>query len=278
MSEKNENILQFRIKRWDPRSAKFSIHYYEVPTTPYMTILDALIYIKENIDSTLTFRMSCRMARCGSCAITINGKPGLACNTSISSLNSRIVTLEPLRNLPPIRDLVVDHTPFFKKQAMIKPYLMRRDINDFESEYWNPSREYYQSPKELEEYAEYAYCVTCGACYSACETVALDNQYLGPQALMNIFRFIQDSRDEGVFERLEIIDAYDKCWKCRVIDACSFVCPKNIDISQAIQYLKRYLLKKYFLPSKIRREAAPLASLPPSPKKRVEVQPPPFNV
>jgi heterodisulfide reductase subunit C len=95
---------------------------------------------------------------------------------------------------------------------------------------------------------------------------------------MNIFRFIQDSRDEGVFERLEIIDAYDKCWKCRVIDACSFVCPKNIDISQAIQYLKRYLLKKYFLPSKIRREAAPLASPPPSPKKRVEVQPPPFNV
>ncbi len=233
--------VTFRIKRWIPEEGKFRIDAFEIPVFRGMTVLEGLIYIKENLDSSLAFRRSCRMATCGICGIIINGKPMLACATQILHLNSDTITLEPLKNLPLVKDLVVDHTPFFEKQRLIKPYIIRQDEGE---EYWNPTREYKQTPEEVEEYLQFSYCLTCALCYAACPTSGTNKNYLGPQALMNAYRFIADSRDEGVFIRLDIVDSPDGCWGCHLAGSCSDACPKGVDPALAIQLLRKKVIER----------------------------------
>ena len=232
MGEVETKEITFIIKRWDPKKGRFFTSTYKVPVYKGMTILDAFIYIKENLDHTLAYRGSCRMATCGICGVIVNGIPRLACDTQVLYLNTDTVKIEPLKNFPLVRDLIVDHTPFFEKQRKIKPYLIRKGS---EEEYWNPTREYLQTPEEHEEYMQFSYCLTCGLCYSACPTSGTNINFLGPQALMNAYRFIADSRDEGTDERIAVVDSPDGCWGCHFAASCSEVCPKGVDPALARQ-------------------------------------------
>lgn len=203
-----------------------------------MTVLDALIHAKEHLDHSLAIRFSCRMATCGSCGMKINGRPMLACYTQISELNTDKIKIEPLDNCPVIRDLVTDFEAFFSHHESISPYLIRKDAPEQE----NPSKEYLQKPKEVERYLQFSYCIKCGLCYSACPTVAADRAFPGPQALAQVYRYVADTRDEGLKERIDLIDTPHGIARCHFAGTCSSVCPKGIDPAQGIQLLRKYTL------------------------------------
>lgn len=253
--------ITFKITRYDPeRGGRTRVQSYEVPVSRGMTVLDALIWIKNNLDGTLAYRASCRMGICGSCGMFINGKPRLACQTQVLDLNTEVVEVAPLPNYSNIKDLVPDLEPLFAKHKEIKPFLIRQDKKEQE----NPIGEYLQSPEELEEFLQLSYCIKCGMCSSACPTVATDPAFLGPQALSQAYRYSTDSRDEGLAERLSVIDSDQGCWRCHFAGACTEACPKGVDPARAIQLLKRRTIA-YGLGFGRRRKGAPLSPLHPRP-------------
>ncbi|MEM2237327.1 MAG: succinate dehydrogenase iron-sulfur subunit [Candidatus Caldarchaeum sp.] len=233
--------VKFKVLRYDPdKDGKKTYQTYTVPVSRGMTVLQGLLYIKEKIDQTLAIRFSCRMATCGSCGMTINGLPRLACYTLIEELKTRTITVEPLRNFPLIRDLVVDFDEFFQKHRSVKPYLIR--IDTYEQEKSNIS--YLQSDEELEKYLQFTYCIKCGLCYAACPVVATDKHFLGPQALAQLYRYLADSRDEGGRDRLASVADGHSLLRCHFAASCSQVCPKGVDPALAIQLLRREVLLK----------------------------------
>lgn len=238
MTEENARQIIFKVQRYDPEQDGV-LHFQEftVPASPGITVLDSLIYIKENLDSTLTFRTSCRMGICGSCGVLVNSYPHLACHTQIEEFQSDTLTVKPLPNLPIIKDLVVDLTPMFNNHQAIKPYLLRYDTPEVES----PTGEFAQTPQELNDYLQFAYCIKCGICISACPTSASDKLFLGPQALAQSYRYCADNRDGGQPERLSIVAANHGVWHCHFAGSCSEACPKGVDPALAIQLLKRRL-------------------------------------
>lgn len=258
MKEHVPKNITFKVRRYNPeKDGKPYFDTFIVPTARGMTVLDALLYIKENLDSTLAFRTSCRMAICGSCGMLINKYPHLACHTQIEELKTKTVTVEPLPNLPVIKDLVVDLTPLFEKHRMVKPYIIRADISEMES----PTAEFAQSPEELESFLQFTYCVKCGICISACPTSATDRQFLSPQALAQCYRYCADSRDDGEQERLLLADSVNGIWHCHLAGACSDACPKGVDPALAIQLLKRRLVARATHLAK-KREPAPMVAPP----------------
>lgn len=229
-------MATFKIQRYNPeKGAKPYIKTYQVPIEPGMSVLDCLFYIKENLDASLTFRASCRMGICGSCAMYINGLPRLACETQVRSLGTETIEVKPLPNYEVIKDLVVDLTPLFHKHEKVKPWIIPLDPVELDQ----PTMEYYQSPTQLENYLQFAYCLKCGICLSACPTVATDEEFLGPQALAQAFRYISDTRDNGFRERIQIVDTLHGLWRCHMAGACAEACPKGVDPALAIQLLKR---------------------------------------
>jgi succinate dehydrogenase / fumarate reductase, iron-sulfur subunit len=227
--------VTFEVLRYSPESGGSPrLQEYQVPVTKGMTVLDALLWIKENLDPTLSWRSSCRMGVCGSCGMFINGLPRLACNNQIMHLHSDRVTVKPLPNYDIIRDLVPDLEGFFARHRTSKPWLIRRDLKEQEA----ATAEYFQSPEELVNYIQFSYCIKCGLCLSACPTVATDSNYLGSQALGQAWRYIADSRDEGAAEREEVYSDHG-VYRCHFAGACSEVCPKGVDPAFAIQLLKR---------------------------------------
>jgi succinate dehydrogenase / fumarate reductase iron-sulfur subunit len=238
LTDNNEKV-KFKIARYNPeKDSKPHFVEYEVPVIEGMNVIEGLFHIKEKIDPTLSFAVSCRMGMCGSCGIVINGVPRLACQTQILQSSANTIELKPLPNHPLIRDLVTDFTYFFEKHRTVKPYIIRRDIEEFE----HPTSEYLQLPKDMEKYLQFSYCIKCGLCYSACPTAATDEKFLGPQALSQVYRYMADSRDEGSELRLKSIDSTHGIWRCHFAGACSAVCPKGVDSALAIQLLKREML------------------------------------
>jgi succinate dehydrogenase / fumarate reductase iron-sulfur subunit len=234
---KNNTVkIKFRIFRFNP-SVDSSGRWdeYELEVDKSTTILDVLLRIKEAIDPTLAVRYSCRQAVCGSCGMIVNGKQRLACFTRVLELNSSIVTIEPLRNLPIIRDLVTDFSDLFKKERMVKPYVIRSDVEEITK----PTGMYLQRPEELLEYLQFADCIECGLCSSACPTYSTDPLFLTPMVLNKAYRFTADSRDMGLYDRFSIIDSEHGCWRCHFAAACSSVCPKGVDPAKSIQLLKK---------------------------------------
>ena len=222
----------FRIFRFDPAKDKHpDFKTYELKDTSGMTILDALNYIKQNVDSSLTFRRSCRSAICGSCALTANGKNMLACNNQVDSLKKKTITLEPLPGFPIIRDLVVDWEPFFEKYRSIKPYLISNSPP--------PEKERIQSQDVRKKYNDAAMCIMCTACTSSCPVAWTDDSYLGPAALTKVWRFVADDRDEATAERLSIVNNEKGVWRCHTIFRCSDSCPKDIDTAGSIENLRK---------------------------------------
>jgi len=230
--------ITLRISRYNPKHDDSSIFTeFTVPYEKWTTVLDAILEVKQYFDHSVAVRYSCRQASCGSCGMMINGKPKLACFTKISELNSDVVTVEPMSNFPIIRDLAVKFERLFESHHKIKPYLIRDDT-ELESD----AKEFLQSPKEVEQYIQFANCIKCGLCNSACPTMATDSSFVGPQALAQAYRYVADSRDKGKDSRLKIIDESHGIWRCHFAGSCSQVCPKGVDPAMGIQLLRGYLL------------------------------------
>ncbi len=230
--------VTLRISKFNPKkesSQKFID--FKVPYQKWTTVLDAILHVKQNLDHSIGVRYSCRQASCGSCGMKINGRPALACFTKIIELNSDVITVEPMNNFPIIRDLVVGFERMFSTHKKIKPYIIRED-----SEITPGTKEFLQTPEEVEKYIQFSNCIKCGLCNSVCPTMATDSSFVGPQALAQAYRYIADTRDKGKKDRLKIIDDSHGIWRCHFAGSCSQVCPKGVDPAMGIQLLRGYLL------------------------------------
>ena len=264
----------FRVFRYNGTGEPPAYKDYEVPTKRGMTVLDGLLWIKENLDGSLSYRASCRMGVCGSCAMMINGKPRLACQTQILDLQTSVVVVEPLKNYPVVKDLVPALDQLFEKHEAVKPYVMRPGEED---ELENPSGEFEQSPEELDEFIQFTYCIKCGICLAACPTVASDPLFLGPQALAQAYRYVADTRDTAYAERCDLVDDAHGVWRCHYAGACTEACPKGVDPAFAIQLLKKKVFQYRVLGR--RRKAARVAPKPTGVSRRPNVpEPPPRTV
>ena len=232
-SEQRE--ITFRIFRYNPKR-EFAPRWeeYKVVVDRSTTVLDALLRIKEEQDPTLVVRYSCRQAVCGSCGMMINGRQRLACFTRVLELGTDVVEVAPLKNYPVIRDLVADFSDLFEKEKLVAPYIIEKAECEEDSMHL-------QSEEELMEYLEFADCIECGLCASACPTCATDPLFLGPMVLNKAYRFLADSRDNGLDVRLPVLDSEQGCWRCHFAAACSSVCPKGVDPAKAVQFLKRMI-------------------------------------
>ncbi len=232
----------FHVRRYNPeKDAKPFVQSFTVPVTPGMTVLEGLWYIKENLDATLSWRVSCRMGVCGSCGMLLNGKPTLACNTQILDIADRELTVGPLPNFKILRDLAPDLTPMFEKHRALQPFVVRKDDADLN----DPAGEYYQSPGELEEYLQFSFCIRCGCCMGACPTLATDLNYLGPMPLAQAYRYNVDTRDGARKSRAALAGGPHGAFRCHYAGECSRACPKGVDPARAIQHLKRQLVMDY---------------------------------
>lgn len=214
---------------------------FEVPYTEEMSVLDALQYIKDYLDSTISFRWSCRMAVCGSCGMMINDVPKLGCKTFLRDYLSKPLTIKPLANFPIERDLVVIMDDFIQKLEEIKPYIISDEVKPLSE---GP---HIQTPAQMERYKQYSMCINCGLCYAACPQYGLDNKFTGPAALALISRYNRDSRDQGQAERMKIVNQEEGVWSCTFVGYCSVVCPKDVDPAEAIQQLKVESSKDYII-------------------------------
>jgi succinate dehydrogenase / fumarate reductase iron-sulfur subunit len=230
--------ITLRIARYNPEhDGTRTFMEFDIPYEKWTTVLEAILDVKKHFDHSVAVRYSCRQATCGSCGMIINGKPRLACFTKISELNSNIVTVEPMNNFPIIRDLAVKFERLFDTHHKVKPYLIRDD-----TEITSSTKEFLQSPEELEQYIQFSNCIKCGLCNSACPTMATDSSFIGPQALAQAYRYVADSRDKGKDSRLKIIDESHGIWRCHFAGSCSQVCPKGVDPAMGIQLLRGYML------------------------------------
>jgi succinate dehydrogenase / fumarate reductase iron-sulfur subunit len=232
--------VTLRIRRFNPEvAAEVSWVDYRLRMDPKERVLDALHKVKWEIDGTLTFRRSCAHGICGSDAMRINGRNRLACKTLLKDLNpAKPITIEPIKGLTVLKDLVVDMEPFFQAYRDVMPFLITKGNE--------PTRERRQSAKERERFDDTTKCILCAACTTSCPVFWNDGQYFGPAAIVNAHRFIFDSRDEGGEQRLEILNEKDGVWRCRTTFNCTDACPRGIEVTKAIQEVKRALLTRRF--------------------------------
>ncbi|MEV0279969.1 succinate dehydrogenase iron-sulfur subunit [Streptomyces sp. NPDC050610] len=230
----------FRIRRFNPEvSADAVWEDFKLEIDPKERVLDALHKIKWELDGTLTFRRSCAHGICGSDAMRINGKNRLACKTLIKDINpDKPITVEAIKGLTVLKDLVVDMEPFFQAYRDVMPFLITTGNE--------PTRERHQTAEDRERFDDTTKCILCAACTSSCPVFWNDGQYFGPAAIVNAHRFIFDSRDEGGEQRLEILNDKDGVWRCRTTFNCTDACPRGIEVTKAIQEVKRALITRRF--------------------------------
>lgn len=222
----------FIVTRFDPdRHEAPTTETYEVPVRERWKVLDALNYIKDELDPTLSHRWSCRMAVCGSCGMNVNGEPKLTCKTPLSDYGDT-VRVEPLTNFPVVRDLVVELDGFMDRFRAVKPWIIKAKERAVEE---GPHR---QSPEELEVFRQFSMCINCMLCYAACPVVANEPEFLGPAAIALGHRYNEDSRDEGARERNRIFRGEGTVFSCSYANECSEVCPKHVDPAAAINQAK----------------------------------------
>ena len=225
-----------KIKRFNPeKDEKQWWGEYDLDVQPNDQLLDALNHVKWFMDGTLTFRRSCAHGICGSDAMVVNGRNRLACKVLMKDLGKKI-TVEPIRGLPVIKDLAVDMEPFFAKYRAIKPYL----IND---EAPPEDHERYQTVADRERFDDTTKCILCACCTTSCPSFWANGEYVGPAAIVQAHRFIFDSRDHDVKERLEIMNDTMGVWRCRTVFNCVECCPREINITKAIGDVKKAILE-----------------------------------
>ena len=233
-------MIKVRIQRFDPNADTLPYWQdFEVNIRPAMTVLDALFEILNHIDGTIAFRFCCRAGVCGSCAMVINGKIRLACETQTSQfLDDGEILLSPLPHQKVVKDLAVDYDHFFDRLKRVKPYLVGREPY--------PEKEYIQMPKERVPINEPIDCIMCGSCTSSCTVAWSNSQYLGPAALLKSYRFVADTRDTITDERLDMVESEEGVYRCHTIFNCVEVCPKKLNPTEAIQRLKIKTAKRKF--------------------------------
>jgi len=239
--------ITLQLARYRPEAeAEPTFQEYEVPCRKDWVVLDGLNYVKDQLDGTISYRWSCRMGICGSCGMTVNGEPKLTCATFLADYAPGPVRVEPLRNFPVIRDLVVELGDFMRKLTMVKPWIVRQ-VEQPLSE-----GEYRQTPAEMDQYHQFSMCINCMLCYAACPVYGLDPHFIGPAAIALAQRYNLDSRDQGEAERLGVLAQHEGIWGCTFVGDCTKVCPKNVDPAGAIQRYKLKAatewLKSFFLP------------------------------
>jgi fumarate reductase iron-sulfur subunit len=213
---------------------------FEVPFRKDWVVLDALNYIKDSLDGTLSFRWSCRMGVCGSCGMMVNSEPKLTCATFLSHYLPGPVRVEPLQNFPVVRDLVIEMTDFMLKLQSVKPWILRGAEKPLSE------GEFLQTPEQLETYKQFSLCINCLLCYAACPVYGLDPHFIGPAAVALAQRYNMDSRDQGAKQRLEILSQHEGIWGCTFVGECTRVCPKSVDPAGAIQQYKLTAAKEWF--------------------------------
>lgn len=229
--------MLFRIYRYDPdKDAKPYTKEYEVELKPTdRMLLDALTRIKE-MDDSLSLRRSCREGVCGSDAMNINGKNGLACITPLADLKSP-VDLRPLPGLPVIRDLIVDMSQFFKQYHSVKPYLVNEDPA--------PDTERLQSPEDRDQLDGLYECILCACCSTSCPSFWWNpDKFVGPAGLLQAYRFLADTRDQSASQRLDNLEDPYRLFRCHSIMNCVDVCPKGLNPTKAIGKIKDMLVKR----------------------------------
>lgn len=237
--ESSGALREFHVYRYDPDSdanPRLDIFEIDVERCGPM-VLDALLYIKNHLDSRLAFRRSCREGVCGSCAFNINGSNGLACTTAIADLAGPI-RIYPLPHLPVIKDLIADLTHFYAQHASIKPWIVTQTPPPAD-------RERLQSKAERAELEGLVECILCACCSTACPSYWWNSErYLGPAALLQAYRWIADSRDESTGERLDELQDPFKLYRCHTIMNCVQACPKGLNPAQAIAEIKKLLVER----------------------------------
>ncbi|RKF14512.1 succinate dehydrogenase/fumarate reductase iron-sulfur subunit [Alginatibacterium sediminis] len=235
-------IMKMSILRYRPETDEKPVwQSYDVPYNHETSILDALGYIKDELDPTLSYRWSCRMAICGSCGMMVNGQPKLGCKAFLRDYAGGELKLEALANFPIERDLVVDMSDFIAKLESIKPYIITQEPRSLDDGCTT------QTPKQMEQYKQFSMCINCGLCYAACPQYGLDNKFTGPAALALIHRYNNDTRDQGKAERMKFINEEAGVWGCTFVGNCSVVCPKGVDPAAAIQLGKVESAKDYVI-------------------------------
>ena len=231
--------IVIEIKRYNPeKDQKPYFQQYEVEVNTDDRLLDILMQIKSKIDPSLNLRKSCSHGICGSDAMVVNGEERLACKTLIKNVAQKegaVVRIEPLRTLPVQRDLMVDQAKFFQNYRFVKPYLINAEVVS--------EKERIQSPQERKAIDGATKCILCASCHSACPVVQKENpNYLGPAAIVQASRFINDSRDKGSEERFSDLDYPDGIWPCKSYYRCTQVCPRNIEATQLINETKKKII------------------------------------
>jgi fumarate reductase iron-sulfur subunit len=252
MPDPSPASFELEVLRYRPdRDAEPVWQRFTVPYSDDLSVLQALQYAKDEIDGSLSFRWSCRMAICGSCGMMVNGKPTLSCQTFVRDLLPGPVRVEALAHFPIERDLVVNVEGFVRKLEGVKPYLIPKEPRELSQ------GEYLQTPAQLEQIEQFSSCINCMLCYAACPQFGLNPEFTGPGALALLHRYNADSRDGGQAQRMEVLNAEVGVWSCTAVGYCSEVCPKGVDPANAvnrnkIESAKDYLLR--WLPGARRKE------------------------
>ncbi|MCC3750301.1 MAG: succinate dehydrogenase iron-sulfur subunit [Halorhodospira halophila] len=238
-AEKSENIRRIRVYRYDPEGgATPRMDTYEIDAdSAGPMVLDALIKIKDEVDPTLTFRRSCREGICGSCAMNIDGTNTLACTKGMDEIKGD-VKVYPLPHTDVIKDLVPDLNHFYAQYASLEPWIKTETPTP-------PDKERLQSKEEREALDGLYECILCACCSTSCPSYWWNgDRYLGPAALLQAYRWIADSRDEGTGERLDNLDDSFKLYRCHTIMNCTATCPKGLNPGKAIGAIKRLIAER----------------------------------
>jgi succinate dehydrogenase / fumarate reductase, iron-sulfur subunit len=232
--------VPFDVYRFDPaQGGSPRYQHYELQLAPHTPILTGLLKIRDEIDPTLALRYSCRSAICGSCAMLVNSKSRLACRTQVGPEvreHGRIV-IDPMRNMPILRDLVVDQQPFWSRYEQMEPHLILDPKHPMPE-----GRTTQMSPAEVERFKETPRCIACAACFSACPAVEADPAFPGPMALAKLYRFVVDPRDTAHTARLQRIQT-EGLWLCLRCHLCTEACPKDVRPSERIRDLKELAIE-----------------------------------
>jgi fumarate reductase iron-sulfur subunit len=225
-----ERMITLEVFRYRPGADKEPVFQnYQVPFRDDWVVLDALNYLKDQVDGSISYRWSCRMGVCGSCGMMVNGTPKLTCAAFLKDYYPGPVRVEPLANFPVERDLIVDITDFAKKLKEVNPFIIRKEEKPVSE------GEYLQSPAELANFKQYSMCINCLLCYAACPIYGLEPAFIGPAAIALAQRYNLDSRDQGQDQRHDVIFRHEGIWECTFVGECSEVCPKDVDPAGAIQ-------------------------------------------
>jgi succinate dehydrogenase / fumarate reductase iron-sulfur subunit len=232
------NLREYRIYRWSPddgENPQVDTYFVDMDDCGPM-VLDALIYIKNRIDPTLTFRRSCREGICGSCAMNIDGGNTLACTKGCDDISGTI-KIYPLPHMPVVKDLVPDLTNFYAQHASIEPWLHTVSPE--------PAKEWLQSHEDREKLDGLYECILCACCSTACPSYWWNgDKYLGPAVLLQAYRWLIDSRDEAKGERLDNLEDPFRLYRCHTIMNCTQTCPKGLNPAKAIAEIKKMMVER----------------------------------